>query len=285
MRLRLPRLIALDLDGTLLPESKQLTARSRAALHAMEELGTTITLATGKFLHLAGRYGEELGLRTPVVALDGARLGGQGCDVIESCIARDIAEEILERYADPSREGFIDDGADEVVVRADTEALPRVVELWAARTSHAADLRGHLRGDPAILALYGLRSEMEAMSSEISTRYPGLRVSLHDSVWVGKTRLALQPAATSKGSGLRHVLGLLGLAPEECMVFGDWHNDLHMFEVGGVNVAMANAVEEVKAEAAIVLELDCEEDGVACFLEQEFLSKGKLVRHPKGGPR
>ena len=60
-----PRLIALDLDGTLLPESKQLTARSRAALRAMEELGTTISLATGKFLHLADHYGEELGLHTP----------------------------------------------------------------------------------------------------------------------------------------------------------------------------------------------------------------------------
>src|SRR5262245_11252018 len=70
-----PRLIALDLDGTLLPESKQLTARSRIALRAMEELGTTISLATGKFLHLAERYGEELGLRTPVVRSEERRVG------------------------------------------------------------------------------------------------------------------------------------------------------------------------------------------------------------------
>src|SRR5262245_25782011 len=100
-----PRLIALDLDGTLLPESKQLTARSHAALRAMEELGTTVSLATGKFLHLAERYGEELGLRTPMVALDGARLGGGGRAVIENCIARDTAEEILERRSEERRVG------------------------------------------------------------------------------------------------------------------------------------------------------------------------------------
>jgi Cof subfamily protein (haloacid dehalogenase superfamily) len=272
MRLELPRLIALDLDGTLLPASRELTPRSRATLRAMEDLGTTVTLATGKFLHLANRYSQELGLRTTVVALDGARLGTESGDVIESCIARGIAEEILDRYCDPSREGFLDDGADQVVVRAQGDGLPRVVELWGERSVRVDDLRGHLRGDPAILAIYGERAEMEAIASEIGSRYPQLRLLVTDSIWVGKTRLTLQPAGTSKGSGVRHLLDLHGLEPGECMVFGDWHNDIHMFEIGGVSVAMANAVDELKAAAGIVLEHTCEEDGVACFLEQHFLA-------------
>ena len=167
----------------------------------------------------------------------------------------------------------MDDGADELVVRSGTEALPRALSLWADRASRVADLRGRLRGNPAILALYGPRPEMEAASLEIASSYPELRVFLHDSIWLDRTRLTLQPAGTSKGSGLRHLLDQHGLEPAECMVFGDWHNDLHMFEVGGVNVAMANAVEEVKAAADIVLERSCEEDGVACFLEQHFLSR------------
>jgi hypothetical protein len=50
-------------------------------------------------------------------------------------------------------------------------------------------------------ALYGRCLEMEAMSGEIAARYAQLRVHLHDSLWVGKTRLSLQPAETSKGSG------------------------------------------------------------------------------------
>jgi Cof subfamily protein (haloacid dehalogenase superfamily) len=273
MRLKLPRLIALDLDGTLLPDSRKLTRRSRSVLRAIEELGTTISLATGKFFHLAHRYAEELGPRTPVVALDGARLGGNGYDAIERCIAHDTAQEILERYADPRWDGFMDDGADRLVVRSDNEALPSALVLWAERTSQVKDLRGRLRGNPGILALYGPRSEMEPMASEIAARHPELRTFLHDSIWVGKTRLTLQPAGISKGSGVRHLLDRLGLEPEECMVFGDWHNDLQMFEVGGVNVAMANAVDEIKAAAQIVLDRSCNEDGVACFLEQQFLSR------------
>jgi Cof subfamily protein (haloacid dehalogenase superfamily) len=272
MRMKLPRLVALDLDGTLLPETGVLTARSREALRAMEALGTTVALVTGKFLHLACRYADELGRLTPVVALDGARIGGSGRDVIESCIDRDTAEEILERYADAHRAGFIDDGADELVVRSDSEGMARVLAIWADRSRRVSDLRGSLRGDPAILALYGSRSEMQAMADDIVARYPMLRIFLHDSLWVGATRLTLQPAGTSKGTGLRRLLVDQGLEPEECMVFGDWHNDLHMFEVGCVNVAMANAVDEVKAAARIVLERTCDEDGVACFLEQQFLS-------------
>jgi len=273
MRFALPRLIALDLDGTLLPASRRLTPRSRAVLRAMEELGTTVTLATGKFLHLAGRYSQELGLRTTVVALDGARLGTERGEVIESCIARETAEEILDRYCDPSRQGFIDDGADRVLMRAASEGLPRVVELWGEDSARVDDLRGHLRGDPAILALYGERPEIEGIASEIGPRYPQLRLLVTDSIWVGKTRLTLQPAGTSKGSGVRHLLDLHGFQPEECMVFGDWHNDIHMFAVGGVSVAMANAVDELKAVAGVVLEHTCEEDGVACFLETQFLSR------------
>ena len=78
--MKLPELIALDLDGTLLPESKQLTQRSRRILAELERRGTRVTLATGKFLHLACRYARQLGLNTSIIALDGARTGLCGAD-------------------------------------------------------------------------------------------------------------------------------------------------------------------------------------------------------------
>jgi hypothetical protein len=66
-----------------------------------------------------------------VVALDGARLGGGGRAVIERCIVRDTAEEILERHADPHWDGFMDDGADQLVVRSDSDALTRILAQQA----------------------------------------------------------------------------------------------------------------------------------------------------------
>ncbi|HXJ78803.1 MAG TPA: hypothetical protein VMS64_09000 [Candidatus Methylomirabilis sp.] len=139
--------------------------------------------------------------------------GDQLIAVIESCIARDIAEEILESYADPRWDGFMDDGADELVVRSGSDALARTLALWADRTSSVTDLRGRLRGDPAILAFYGARLEMEAVSKEIGARYPRLRAFLHDSVVSGKTRLTLQPAEISKGAAFATCSTCSGSSP------------------------------------------------------------------------
>jgi hydroxymethylpyrimidine pyrophosphatase-like HAD family hydrolase len=84
---------------------------------------------------------------------------------------------------------------------------------------------------------------------------------------MGCGRITFQVGGVSKGSGVRYVLDRLGIAAHECMVFGDWLNDLSMFELGGINVAMANAVPELLERAHHITEWDCETDGIARFLE------------------
>jgi hypothetical protein len=266
-----PKLIALDLDGTLLPESKRLTDRSRRVLAELQARGTAVTLATGKFLHLASRYAQELGLTSPIIALDGARVGGNGAGLVERCIPRQLVDELLESFDDASWEAFADDGADEMLVRARGDDLPRMLRPWAERVRPVSDLRDHLVGDSAILSFYGPDAAMSEVAAVVSATYGELRIFRFEVAGLGRTRLSFQPAGVSKGTGLRALIDELGLAPSECMVFGDWHNDLHMFEIGCTNVAMANAVPEVKDAADLVLERSCEEDGVATFLEQRFL--------------
>lgn len=266
-----PKLIALDLDGTLLPASKRLSERSRRALATMASHGTLVTLATGKFLHLAHRYSEELALRTPIIALDGARVGGNGSGVVERCIARETVLDLLERFDDVSFQVFADDGADEMLLRSTSAELPLILRPWAERIREVDDLRPHLVGDPAILTFYGPDSVMAEMDAESRATNPELRTFRFEVPPLGQTRLSFQPGGVSKGSGLEELLDDLDLCPSECMVFGDWHNDLHMFALGCHNVAMANAVPEVKAAADTVLELSCEQDGVADFLEMSFL--------------
>ena len=265
-----PRLIVLDLDGTLLPESKQISGRSLRVLSQLQDRGAKVTLATGKFLHLSRPYGEQLRIEAPLVALDGARISQRG-HLSERGIERRIAIEALEEIIDPRWDAFGDNGADEFLLRSKRPLLRRIARIWADRVHEVGDLESHLVSDPGILVAYGPVDEVEDRAAVLRDRFPALRVSTMQAPRMGGSRLAIQPPDTNKGSGVRTVLEVSGIDARECMVFGDWHNDISMFEIGCVNVAMANAVAEVTELADHVTEHTSENDGVARFLESAFL--------------
>ena len=265
-----PRLIVLDLDGTLLPESKEISQLSFRVLSKLQEAGASVTLATGKFLHLSRTYAKQLGIQAPLVALDGARISERG-KLSERGIERCIAIEALEEIIDPGWDAFGDNGADELLLRSDRPTLRRIARVWADRVHEVRDLASHLVSDPGILVAYGPEGEVEESAAVIRDRFPALRVSAMRAPQMGGSRLAIQPPKTTKGSGVQNALEILGIGAQECMVFGDWHNDISMFEIGCVNVAMANAVDEVVALADHVTEHTSENDGVARFLARAFL--------------
>ncbi len=111
-------MIVTDLDGTLLPESKVLSERSRTVLQRMAELGVTICIASGKFHQLVCRYGREVGPDTQVIALDGARTGSaaQNAPPTVAGISRETALSLLEMFSGNGVELFLDDGADEMLL-------------------------------------------------------------------------------------------------------------------------------------------------------------------------
>lgn len=264
----LPRVIALDLDGTLLPASKQLTPRSRDVLARVQTQGVTVVLATGKFLHLARTTAAELGLPTPVIALDGARIG-HGGDVDERTMPREIIVEILARHYEPDWPALADCGRDSMLLSARRpDNLVAVTRAWANHSRLVDDMRPHLTGDPGLLCFYAPRNALLEIAAAIETTYPELDVSVRTSgLALGEARITLQRRGVSKGAALAELIDRLEVDRADVMAFGDWLNDLSMFEVAGTAVAMANAVDPVKDAADHVTEHDCDDDGVARFLE------------------
>ena len=267
----LPRLLAFDLDGTLLPAEKRITAHTRRVLDAMRDLGCHLTLATGKFHHLALGYGEDLRLDVPQVSLDGATVGGNGHDEVKRCISAALARQLLDAYQDEALHSFADNGADIMLLRSKASTFRTATQFWAAEFRHVDDLRQHLDSDPAIVSFYGGKTAMARIVADVTSRHPELRVSEYWSPFLGCQRISFQPQGVDKGSGVLGVARQLGIEPAECMVFGDWLNDLPMFEIGAVGVAMSNAVGEVHAASTYVTDHSCEDDGVARFLESHFL--------------
>jgi Cof subfamily protein (haloacid dehalogenase superfamily) len=274
--MNLPKLIAVDLDGTLLPSSKRITPKTREVLRRLVARGTRVTLATGKFQHLTITYSEELELCEPLISLDGAHVGGNGHADEKECLPLDSARDLVDRYQHLATHVFADSGEDELLLRSNREEFVHATRNWADRVRLVTDLRQYITAPPTILSFYGDDEVMDevARSAKALISADGestVRVAGYWSEILECRRISLQPRGVSKGSAVASVAARLGIAVEDCMVFGDWHNDLSMFSIGAVGVAMKNAVDEVKAAADFVTEQSCEEDGVAHFLEHQFL--------------
>ena len=173
----------------------------------------------------------------------------------------------------PSWDVFADNGADELLLRSQRPELERITRLWATHIRRTDDVQSSFVAAPGILVAYGPDSDLRTIAGEIESRYADLRVSLYWSEFLDCQRITVQPPGASKGDGVLAVIERMDLQPGECMVFGDWLNDLSMFAIGCVSVAMHNAVPELKAEADYVTEWTSEDDGVARFLEDHFLSR------------
>jgi len=262
---RIPlRLIALDLDGTLLTRGKTLSARTQGALILLAERGCHVVVATGRPFEVMALFCRDLPLTAPQIALNGAAIH----DPVAGRVLRlrPMATEDVERAAAFFRERdipmalFTTDG-----LYLDTRIPNR--HLW-----HPPPLP-----PPRDLASLGrfrhhkiLKVVAHAEPHSVDLLHPSAVEALGDHLYITRTAPTLVEAldhTVSKGQALQHVAGLLDVPREEIVAFGDHDNDLPMFAVAGVSVAMGNAAPEVKA-AADLTTLSNEEDGIAAVLEQ-----------------
>ena len=268
------KLIALDLDGTLLTTDKELTAQNEAALRRAAEAGIEIVPATGRFYEAIPEQVRALPYIHYAITINGAQ-------VRELRTARPLlrAEIPLERalalmgfldalpviydcYQDDwgwMTQSHYDRSAEYAPHRYSLEMLQKfrtpVPELKAhlARTGHDVQKVQAFFLDPAL--------RIRTMA-DLSARFPDLAVT--SSV---PRNLEFNSVAAQKGRALLGLAAYLGIPPEETMAFGDDLNDVSMLRSAGLGVAMANAAPEAKA-AADARTASCDENGVARALER-----------------
>lgn len=244
------KLIALDMDGTLLNEEKQISGENREAIFAALEAGVTVMMSTGRGVQSATPYIEELGLQTPIVAVNGS-------EVWKS------PKELLQRVLLPLDEFK---AMHKMAVELDTWYWAYAVEgifnkdKWIEGSPD--DIRwlkfGYYTEDEAKLAQ--LRQTLESWGTlEITNSHP--------------CNLELNPKGISKASGIRAVCDMLGITMDEVIAMGDSENDLSMIREAGLGVAMGNAQDGVKAAADIVT-VSNDEHGVAKVI-REYILQGK----------
>ena len=283
------KLLALDLDGTLLDSNGKIPEANKSAIRKAEEKGVLVTIATGRRFRDARPVGLELELNAPLITHNGALLKyAENLETVAaSIIAGETVGEILRvgrefgadalLSADPRGKGtlFYDtisadniplqkyivwskslhgDEAESAIVHVEslTEILPETETVHVSFSGRCA----------AMLELETLlNDELEETVTVITTRYPRLDFTLID----------ILPPDASKGIGLEKLAIIENLTAENIMVCGDNFNDLHMLEFAGTPVVMGNAAAELRENPKYHTTLTNDESGVARAIEQFIL--------------
>jgi len=292
------RLLALDLDGTLLNSRGELSERNLNAIAAARACGVRVALVTGRRFRDARPLALELGLDVPVISHNGALT--KHARTLETVSVKllplEAAHEVLRVGRENHAHALISDdphGTGLLVydhLSDDNHALTKYV-AWSRRI-HGNEAEESVRSVPSLvdyldhapvhisfsgnIALIKQLSERlcEELGKSVkvlSTIYPKMDFALLD---------VLHPKV-SKGAGVEAVAGEHGINRNEVMAIGDNFNDLEMLQYAGTSVLMGNAEsslsELLKDLAGYRVTSSNDEDGVALAIEQIILLQGSGI--------
>ncbi len=273
-RKRKIRLIALDVDGTLLDDQKQLPAANREALRAARARGVEIAIASGRMIPTIEPIETLLGLDCSIIAYNGGkvvscRATGRRC-LAHNPLSAGIAERLI-RFS--LEHGYLLNFYHEDVLYAD-RSVRRGEEfraIYSGRTGakyHLTDLDG-LRGtSPTKLILLSSPPDCDRLQREFSAEFRSdVNVTRSDPEY-----LEFMAPGVDKGSALPVLAGDQGIAVEEILAMGDADNDLELVSRAGLGVAVGNARPRVKAAARRVTQRSNNDGAVAEAVERWVLN-------------
>ena len=273
------KLIALDLDGTLLTTDKELTAENEAALRRAAAAGIEIVPATGRFYGAIPACVRALPFIHYAITINGAQIWDVRAArpllraeipwrrAVELMTWLDTLPVIYDCYMDDwgwmSRDHY-DRAADYAPHRYSLEMLRNFRTPVPELKAHLAQV-GH---DVQKLQAFFLDPALRVRTmAELAADYPDLAVT--SSI---PRNMELNSREARKGLALERLAAHLGIPMEETMAFGDDLNDVSMLRAAGIGVAMANAGPEALA-AADRRTASCDESGVAQALERLVFSR------------
>ncbi|KAL0018066.1 hypothetical protein WJX77_011460 [Trebouxia sp. C0004] len=273
------RLLALDMDGTLLDTNSKVLPSSIKAIKAAIKAGVAVCLATGKARPAALSALTPVGLagKGLVVSREGPGIFLQGLDTynkqglrlpsvyLEKSIVRAAFEYSIRENV--SLSGFLGDECVTMRYTPEIQALSDVYYEPRAQVMPSVD--AILNGPPVMKLLF--MTDPKVVDAKLKPDWQRFVVDHNaETMQAVPNMLELVPYGVNKGSGMRKLLANLELPVEAVMAIGDGSNDLPLLKAAGLGIAMGNAVPEVLAVADAVV-ANNNNDGIAEAIERFIL--------------
>ena len=270
------KLLALDMDGTVLNSAKKITARTKAAINDLIRRGVYVVLGTGRNLAELAEYRDDF--------------AGVNCGILLSggMIFDFLRDEPIKIHAvdEPTILKLIDFGLEEramihlhtvrhSVAREDDIQNMAAFDMGIYQSMfdkicmRCADPKEFVRAHPGEVIKVNLYHRSKASRDRNFARIQPLNLSIS---FAEAFNLEMSPANVTKGSGLIELCAHLKIDLAETVAIGDAPNDREILQTAGVGVAMGNASDEIKALADLVT-LDNDNDGVAVAAEKIFATQ------------
>ncbi len=261
------KLIALDLDDTLLRADLSISEENKRALQRAENMGIHIVLASGRNYFSMHRYAEELFIHRRgdyLVGSNGAQLiqASTGNLLEDLKLSADFCKSITQEF---EREGYF------WQLYIDGNIYCNHMNEWAIMDQRLSglslevisDMDAVLSQDQTKILVCGEPVRIEALYKELKNRI-GNNVEI---VTSKPYFLEILPKGANKGAALKRLAKRLRIGMESILAIGDARNDFDMIQKAGWGCAPANAAEEIRAIARFVSPKTNEEDAVANILE------------------
>lgn len=263
-----------DLDGTLVDRDLQVPARNLVAVRQYRAAGGTVVIATGRNEESAGRYHAQLGLTTPLILYNGARIvdpvtGRRILDLTLGDAWPVIRDQVLPRLSDVEGAVAFHDLAAYVLKPA--PALSDYAQRDGI-TLHDTPVPGA----PTKIMVISDTPDLSEVSDLLDAIVPAVR-----QVKSEKTYLEILPATADKGSALRLLAGRAGVGLDRVAAIGDNPNDLELILTAGLGVAVGDGHPLIRQAADLVVS-PCSQGAVADLVDHLLGAAGTSLTPGRG---
>lgn len=265
------RMLALDMDDTLLGHNMQISKRTVEKIQQAKAAGVRVVIASGRMFRAILPYFRQLELTDPAIVYNGAmvRQPDAAEPILHNPIPLELARQVAQRVEECGSQlnAYIGDW---LYVRKQTPEVLRYMEKTKVDSTEVGPIGDFLEEEPTkLLVIHYNCDEIEALRTQLKTEFK-------DQLSITQSKpyfIEIMAQGVSKGHTLAKLSQQMGYSQEEVIAIGDGLNDVEMIQWAGLGVAMANGVPELRNVADYVT-TSCDEDGVAGVIDRFILQRG-----------
>ncbi len=261
-------LVLADVDGTLVTEDKVLTPRAQRAVGALQQAGIRFAITSGRPPRGMAMLFDALALDTPIAGFNGGQFVKRDLTILaQQTVPARLARQAIELIRDRGLDAWVYAGTDWLIMKADAPHVAR--EAWTVKfePTVVTEFDGVL---DRVAKIVGVSDDLDL----VRRCEADAQAAFGDATTARRSQpyyLDITHKDANKGAVVDYLARYLEVPAEQIATIGDQPNDVLMFKRSGFSIAMGNAADEVKAQAAVTTE-SYNDEGFAKAMERFVLA-------------